>query len=91
MCCIFCYVACVLAFDDQLITVFWQTCVKWCSQSERDAIFDILHPHLLDLSRKKYAVFLVKKLVELGTFRITLYTDQIMRGHVAILECYMIV
>ncbi|XP_066335031.1 pumilio homolog 24-like [Miscanthus floridulus] len=42
-----------------------QTCVKWCSQSERDAIFDVLHPHLLDLSRKKYAVFLVKKLVEL--------------------------
>ncbi|CAD6207482.1 unnamed protein product [Miscanthus lutarioriparius] len=44
-----------------------QTCVKWCSQSERDAIFDVLHPHLLDLSRKKYAVFLVKKLVELAS------------------------
>jgi pumilio family protein 6 len=48
---------------------FSQTCVKWCSQSERDAIFDELQPHLLTLSRKKYAVFLVKKLVELGKFR----------------------
>ncbi|KAJ1292840.1 hypothetical protein BS78_01G020800 [Paspalum vaginatum] len=44
-----------------------QTCVKWCSQSERDAIFDALQPHLLTLSRKKYAVFLVKKLIELAT------------------------
>ncbi|WVZ61162.1 hypothetical protein U9M48_011077 [Paspalum notatum var. saurae] len=44
-----------------------QTCVKWCSQSERDAIFDSLQPHLLTLSRKKYAVFLVKKLIELAT------------------------
>lgn len=87
----FCYVACVLAFDDQLFTVVWQTCVKWCSESERDAIFDVLQPHLLTLSCKKYAIFLVKKLIELGTFRTTLYTDQIMCGHVAMLECYMIV
>ncbi|TVU43924.1 hypothetical protein EJB05_03345 [Eragrostis curvula] len=44
-----------------------QTCVKWCSQSERDAIFDALQPHMLTLSRKKYAVFLVKKLIKLAT------------------------
>uniref|UniRef100_A0A0A9CMU0 PUM-HD domain-containing protein n=1 Tax=Arundo donax TaxID=35708 RepID=A0A0A9CMU0_ARUDO len=44
-----------------------QTCVKWCSQSERDAIFEALQPHLLTLSRKKYAVFLVKKLIKLAT------------------------
>ncbi|GJN22771.1 hypothetical protein PR202_gb10367 [Eleusine coracana subsp. coracana] len=42
-----------------------QSCVKWCSQSERDAIFDALQPHFLILSRKKYAVFLVKKLIKL--------------------------
>ncbi|AQK95579.1 Leukotriene A-4 hydrolase-like protein [Zea mays] len=41
------------------------TCVKWCSESERDAIFDVLQPHLLTLSCKKYAIFLVKKLIEL--------------------------
>ncbi|VAI39433.1 unnamed protein product [Triticum turgidum subsp. durum] len=45
-----------------------QTCVKWCSQPERDAVFVALQPHLLHLSRKKYAVFLVKKLIKLGTF-----------------------
>jgi len=44
-----------------------QTCVKWCSESERDAIFDVLQPHLLTLSCKKYAVFLVKKLIELAS------------------------
>ncbi|KAL5217071.1 hypothetical protein ABZP36_017755 [Zizania latifolia] len=44
-----------------------QTCVKWCSQSERDAIFEALQPDLLILSRKKYAVFLVKKLIKLAT------------------------
>ncbi|KAK3145572.1 hypothetical protein QOZ80_3BG0254640 [Eleusine coracana subsp. coracana] len=44
-----------------------QSCVKWCSQSERDAIFDALQPHFLILSRKKYAVFLVKKLIKLAT------------------------
>ncbi|CAM0877625.1 unnamed protein product [Alopecurus aequalis] len=44
-----------------------QTCVKWCSQPERDAIFVSLQPHLLTLSRQKYSVFLVKKLVKLAT------------------------
>ncbi|KAI4963404.1 hypothetical protein ZWY2020_014146 [Hordeum vulgare] len=44
-----------------------QTCVKWCSQPERDAVFVALQPHLLHLSRKKYAVFLVKKLIKLAT------------------------
>ncbi|XP_006651985.1 pumilio homolog 24 [Oryza brachyantha] len=44
-----------------------QTCVKWCSQAERDGIFDALQPELLTLSRKKYAVFLVKKLIKLAT------------------------
>ncbi|XBH82445.1 hypothetical protein VPH35_071098 [Triticum aestivum] len=41
-----------------------QTCVKWCSQPERDAVFVALQPHLLHLSHKKYAVFLVKKLIK---------------------------
>uniref|UniRef100_A0A0E0KL22 PUM-HD domain-containing protein n=1 Tax=Oryza punctata TaxID=4537 RepID=A0A0E0KL22_ORYPU len=44
-----------------------QTCVKLCSQSERDAIFEALQPDLLTLSLKKYAVFLVKKLVKRAT------------------------
>ncbi|XP_052149675.1 pumilio homolog 24 [Oryza glaberrima] len=44
-----------------------QTCVKLCSQSERDAIFEALQPDLLTLSLKKYAVFLVKKLIKRAT------------------------
>jgi hypothetical protein len=32
----------------QMATIFHrQTCVKWCSQLERDAIFVVLQPHLL--------------------------------------------
>ena len=65
---------------------FLQTCVKWCSQSERDAIFDNLQPHLLSLSRKKYAVFLVKKLIELGKRCLTLYEDWILCGYVKMLH-----
>nr|CAB3497555.1 unnamed protein product [Digitaria exilis] len=60
-----------------------QTCVKWCSQSERDAIFDELQPHLLTLSRKKYAVFLVKKLIELATKKQFASFISSLHGHVA--------
>ncbi|XP_065043375.1 pumilio homolog 24-like isoform X2 [Musa acuminata AAA Group] len=41
-----------------------QTCVKYCTQEERDAVFEALRPHLLALSQKKYAVHLVKKLLD---------------------------
>ncbi|XP_025797709.1 pumilio homolog 24 isoform X2 [Panicum hallii] len=60
-----------------------QTCVKWCSQSERDAIFGDLQPHLLTLSRKKYAVFLVKKLIELATKNQFASFISSLHGHVA--------
>uniref|UniRef100_A0A0D9V2M4 PUM-HD domain-containing protein n=1 Tax=Leersia perrieri TaxID=77586 RepID=A0A0D9V2M4_9ORYZ len=60
-----------------------QTCVKWCSQSERDAIFDALQPDLLTLSRKKYAVFLVKKLIKLATKKQFEWFISSLHGHVA--------
>ncbi|KAG6502897.1 hypothetical protein ZIOFF_035186 [Zingiber officinale] len=41
-----------------------RTCVKYCTQEERDSIFDALRPHLLALSCKKYAVHLVKKILD---------------------------
>ncbi|CAL9192547.1 unnamed protein product [Musa hybrid cultivar] len=41
-----------------------QTCVKYCTQEERDAVFEALWLHLLALSQKKYAVHLVKKLLD---------------------------
>ncbi|KAM3279718.1 hypothetical protein ACQJBY_046845 [Aegilops geniculata] len=60
-----------------------QTCVKWCSQPERDAVFVALQPHLLHLSRKKYAVFLVKKLIKLATKKqLSLFISSL-HGHVA--------
>ncbi|XP_062214063.1 pumilio homolog 24 isoform X2 [Phragmites australis] len=60
-----------------------QTCVKWCSQSERDAIFNALQPHLLTLSRKKYAVFLVKKLIKLATKKQFAWFISTLHGHIA--------
>lgn len=43
-----------------------QTCVKYCSQAERETVFEALRPHFLTLARKKYAVHLVKKLLDNG-------------------------
>lgn len=41
-----------------------QTCVKFCSQAERDAVFEELKPHLLTLACNVYAVHLVKKMLD---------------------------
>ncbi|KAF7813526.1 pumilio-like protein 24-like [Senna tora] len=38
-----------------------QTCVKHCSQAERDAVFEELRPHFLTLSYNAYAVHLLPK------------------------------
>lgn len=45
-----------------------QTCVKYCSEAERDAVFEELRPHFLTLARSTYAVHLVKKMLDSGTF-----------------------
>ncbi|KAL5996257.1 hypothetical protein ACLOJK_026331 [Asimina triloba] len=41
-----------------------QTCVKYCSQPERDSVFEELKPHFLSLARNTYAVHLVKKMLD---------------------------
>ncbi|KAJ8623282.1 hypothetical protein MRB53_031811 [Persea americana] len=41
-----------------------QTCVKYCSQAERESVFEELRPHLLTLARNTYAVHLVKKMLD---------------------------
>ncbi|XP_026435919.1 pumilio homolog 24-like [Papaver somniferum] len=41
-----------------------QTCVKFCTQAERDAVFEELKPHLLTLACNVYAVHLVKKMLD---------------------------
>ncbi|XP_021907004.1 pumilio homolog 24 isoform X2 [Carica papaya] len=67
-----------------------QTCVKHCSQAEKDAVFGELQPHLLNLARNTYAVHLVKKMLDsaskkqLGGFISSLH------GHVASLLRHMV-
>ncbi|MCL7031054.1 hypothetical protein MKW94_007574 [Papaver nudicaule] len=41
-----------------------QTCVKFCTQAERDAVFVELKPNLLTLACNVYAVHLVKKMLD---------------------------
>ncbi|KAM0948498.1 putative armadillo-like helical, CPL domain, pumilio domain-containing protein [Dioscorea sansibarensis] len=60
-----------------------QTCIKYCSQAERDAVFEELKPHLLNLSRKKYAVHLVKKLLDNATKKQIEGFISSLHGHVA--------
>ncbi|XP_020101867.1 pumilio homolog 24 [Ananas comosus] len=60
-----------------------QTCIKYCSQSERDSIFDALRPHFLTLIRKKYAVHLVKKLLDTATKKQLEWFISSLHGHVA--------
>ncbi|KAJ8445012.1 hypothetical protein Cgig2_029206 [Carnegiea gigantea] len=43
-----------------------QTCVKYCSEGERDAVYEELRPHFLTLSCNTYAVHLVTKMLENG-------------------------
>ncbi|THU64659.1 hypothetical protein C4D60_Mb01t28790 [Musa balbisiana] len=59
-----------------------QTCVKYCTQEERDAVFEALRPHLLSLSRKKYAVHLVKKLLDHASKKQLEWFISSLHGHV---------
>lgn len=49
-----------------LFFVWPQTCVKYCSQTEREAVFAELRPHLLTLACNTYAVHLLKKMLDTG-------------------------
>lgn len=40
--------------------------MKYCSQSERDVVFEELQPHFLTLACNTYAVHLVKKMLDNG-------------------------
>ncbi|XP_064992643.1 pumilio homolog 24-like isoform X2 [Musa acuminata AAA Group] len=59
-----------------------QTCVKYCTQEERDAVFEALRPHLLALSQKKYAVHLVKKLLDHASKKQLEWFISSLHGHV---------
>ncbi|XP_078149076.1 pumilio 24 [Carex rostrata] len=60
-----------------------QTCIKYCTQEERDKVFDALRPHFLTLARKKYAVHLVKKLLDSASKKQFELFVSSLHGHVA--------
>ncbi|GMI64547.1 pumilio 24 [Hibiscus trionum] len=67
-----------------------QTCVKYCSQAERDSVFSELQPHLLTLSCNAYAVHLVKKMLDTASKRQLAGVISSLRGHVASLLRHMV-
>uniref|UniRef100_A0A453MBZ6 Uncharacterized protein n=1 Tax=Aegilops tauschii subsp. strangulata TaxID=200361 RepID=A0A453MBZ6_AEGTS len=60
-----------------------QSCVKWCSQSERDPVFVALQPHLLDLSCDKYSCFLVNYIIKGASKEQFALFISSLHGHVA--------
>ncbi|XP_039019672.1 pumilio homolog 24-like isoform X2 [Hibiscus syriacus] len=67
-----------------------QTCVKYCSQTERDAVFSELQPHFLTLSCNAYAVHLVKKMLDAASKKQLTGVLSSLRGHVASLLRHMV-
>lgn len=51
-----------------IVVYLCQTCVKYCSQAERDAVFVELKPHFLTFACNTYAVHLIKKMLDNGKF-----------------------
>ncbi|KAK9146995.1 hypothetical protein Sjap_006898 [Stephania japonica] len=62
-----------------------QTCVKYCSQAERDAVFEELRPHFLNLACNTYAVHLLKKMLDNASKKQLEAFMSILHGHVVFL------
>lgn len=60
-----------------------QTCVKYCSQAEKDAVFEELQPHFLTLACSTYAVHLVKKMLDNASKKQLAGFISSLHGHVA--------
>lgn len=67
-----------------------QTCVKYCSQSERDVVFEELQPHFLTLACNTYAVHLVKKMLDNASKKQLAGFISSLHGHVASLLRHMV-
>ncbi|OMO53583.1 hypothetical protein CCACVL1_28521 [Corchorus capsularis] len=67
-----------------------QTCVKYCSPTERDAVFEELRPHLLTLACSTYAVHLVNKMLDTASKTQLAGIISSLRGHVASLLRHMV-
>ncbi|CAI0626734.1 unnamed protein product [Linum tenue] len=67
-----------------------QTCVKYCSQTERDVVFSELRPHFLNFACNPYAVHLVKKMLDSASKRQLGDFVSSLRGQVASLVRHMV-
>ncbi|XP_050216559.1 pumilio homolog 24 [Mercurialis annua] len=67
-----------------------QTCVKYCSQTERDAVFQELKPHFLNFACNTYAVHLIKKMIDSASVKQRSEFISNLRGHVASLLRHMV-
>ncbi|XP_061349186.1 pumilio homolog 24 isoform X2 [Gastrolobium bilobum] len=67
-----------------------QTCVKHCSQAERDAVFEELGPHFITLAFNAYAVHLVKKMLDNASKKQLAGFISTLHGHVAPLLRHMV-
>ncbi|KAL1223697.1 Pumilio-like protein 24 [Cardamine amara subsp. amara] len=60
-----------------------QTCVKYCSQAEKDAVYSELKPHFLTLATNPYAVHLLTKMLDGLSKQQLAACISSLRGHVA--------
>ncbi|KAG5236011.1 hypothetical protein OIU78_003997 [Salix suchowensis] len=60
-----------------------QTCVKYCTQAERDTVFDELKPHYLTFATNKYAIHLVMKMLDNASKKQLADFISSLRGHAA--------
>ncbi|XP_042021261.1 pumilio homolog 24-like [Salvia splendens] len=67
-----------------------QTCVKHCTQDERNAVFTELQPHFISLASNTYAVRLVTKLLDLASKEQLAEFISSLHGHVASLLRQMV-
>ncbi|KAL1539122.1 pumilio 24-like [Salvia divinorum] len=67
-----------------------QTCVKHCTQDERNAVFMELRPHFISLASNTYAVRLVTKLLDLASKEQLAEFISSLHGHVASLLRQMV-
>ncbi|KAK4797471.1 hypothetical protein SAY86_029797 [Trapa natans] len=67
-----------------------QTCVKYSSQSERDAVYEELKPHFLTLACNTYSVHLVNKMLDTASKKQLTGFISSLHGHVASLLRHMV-
>ncbi|KAJ6897808.1 hypothetical protein NC652_024584 [Populus alba x Populus x berolinensis] len=60
-----------------------QTCVKYCTQAERDTVFDELKPHFLTFATNKYAIHLLMKMLDNASKKQLAEFISSLRGHAA--------